>query len=72
MLGGRALNRSDIFDFGLELLEGCWHMYNATPTGISPEGTIPFPLKPVLIGECGSGKVMIPSMNHIPKFQEKN
>jgi len=41
MLGGRALNRSDIFDFGLQLLEGCWHMYNSTPTGISPEG---FPL----------------------------
>jgi len=38
MLGGRALNRSDIFEFGLELLEGCWHMYNVTPTGISPEG----------------------------------
>jgi mannosyl-oligosaccharide alpha-1,2-mannosidase len=39
MLGGAALERSDIFEFGLDILEGCWHTYNATPTGIGPEGT---------------------------------
>ena len=50
MLGARALNRTDIFDFGLELLEGCWHMYNSTPTGISPEGHPPSPpLQPLFI-----------------------
>jgi len=37
MLGGRALGRDDIFQFGLEVLEGCWHAYSVSPTGISPE-----------------------------------
>ena len=37
LLGGRALNRTDIFQFGLSILEGCWHAYNATPAGIAPE-----------------------------------
>jgi mannosyl-oligosaccharide alpha-1,2-mannosidase len=37
MLGGRALGRGDIFQFGLEIMEGCWHAYNTTPSGISPE-----------------------------------
>jgi hypothetical protein len=37
MLGGRALGREDIFQFGLDLMEGCWHAYNATPSGIAPE-----------------------------------
>lgn len=40
LLGARAVNRDDIFQFGLDLLEGCWHAYNVTPTGISPERTI--------------------------------
>jgi len=40
LLGSRALNRDDIFQFGLDVLEGCWHAYNATPTGIAPEGVI--------------------------------
>ena len=39
MLGARALQRDDIFQFGLDLLEGCWHAYNVTPTGISAERT---------------------------------
>jgi len=38
MLGGRALGREDIFTYGLEILEGCWRAYNATRTGIAPEG----------------------------------
>jgi hypothetical protein len=38
LLGGRALGREDIFTYGLEILEGCWRAYNATPTGIAPEG----------------------------------
>jgi len=38
LLGGRVLGRQDIFDYGLEVLEGCWHGYNATPAGIAPEG----------------------------------
>jgi hypothetical protein len=38
MLGGRALGRADVFTYGLEILEGCWRAYNATPTGIAPEG----------------------------------
>ena|SRR5579871_2769202 len=42
MLGGRALGREDIFQFGLDLLEGCWHTYTVTPTGISPERTASF------------------------------
>lgn len=37
LLGARMLKREDIFRFGLDLMEGCWHSYNATPTGISPE-----------------------------------
>ena len=37
LLGARALKRDDIFQFGLDILEGCWHSYNVTPTGISPE-----------------------------------
>jgi hypothetical protein len=32
-----VLERDDIFQFGLDTLEGCWHAYNVTPTGISPE-----------------------------------
>lgn len=40
LLGGRALNREDIFQFGLDILEGCWHAYDVTPTGISPERTL--------------------------------
>lgn len=39
MLGARVLKRDDIFQFGLDVLEGCWHSYNATPTGISAERT---------------------------------
>ena len=38
LLGAAALNRKDIFEFGIDILEGCWHSYNVTPTGISPEG----------------------------------
>jgi len=38
LLGGRVLGRQDIFEYGLEVLEGCWHAYNATPAGIAPEG----------------------------------
>jgi mannosyl-oligosaccharide alpha-1,2-mannosidase len=38
LLGGRALNREDIFTYGLDILEGCWRAYNATPAGIAPEG----------------------------------
>ena len=41
LLGARALERDDIFQFGLDILEGCWHTYNVTPTGIGPEGTLP-------------------------------
>jgi len=37
LLGARALDRKDIFQFGLDILEGCWHAYNVTPTGICPE-----------------------------------
>lgn len=39
MLGARALRRNDIFQFGLDILEGCWNSYNATPTGVSPESS---------------------------------
>ena len=39
MLGARVLKRNDIFQFGLDILEGCWHSYNVTPTGISAERT---------------------------------
>lgn len=41
MLGGRALSRPDIFQFGLDVLEGCWHAYNVTATGVGPERTTP-------------------------------
>ena len=51
MLGGRALNRSDIFQFGLDLLEGCWHLYNVSPTGISPEGLNPLQMPPPIPSE---------------------
>jgi len=37
MLGARAIGRNDIFKFGLDILEGCWHSYDASPTGIAPE-----------------------------------
>ncbi|KAI9800803.1 MAG: hypothetical protein M1825_003586 [Sarcosagium campestre] len=37
MLGGRYLGRADLIQFGVELLEGCHHMYAATPSGIGPE-----------------------------------
>lgn len=48
LLGGRALNREDIFQFGLDVLEGCWHTYKVTPNGISPERTL-FPGKTVFL-----------------------
>ena len=41
-MGGRALGRDDIFQFGLDVLEACWHAYNATPTGIAPESISSF------------------------------
>jgi hypothetical protein len=39
MLGARVLNRNDIFQLGLDILEGCWHTYNVTPVGVGPERT---------------------------------
>jgi hypothetical protein len=38
-----VLERDDIFQFGLDTLEGCWHAYNVTPMGISPECISPSP-----------------------------
>src|SRR5438046_5375020 len=62
MLGARALKRDDIFQFGLDILEGCWHSYNVTPTGISPERTS---MNGILTNpKYGNGKVTIRSMNH--------
>ena len=43
LLGSRALNRPDIFQFGLDIMDGCWHAYNATPTGIAPESVLFIP-----------------------------
>lgn len=37
MMGGRLLNRQDIFDIALELNEGCWNTYQSTTTLIGPE-----------------------------------
>ena len=37
LLGGKALNRDDIFQFGLNTVAGCHHAYNVTPAGIAPE-----------------------------------
>ncbi|KAI9839241.1 MAG: hypothetical protein M1819_003235 [Sarea resinae] len=37
ILGGRYLNRPDIFTFGLDLLEACHHTYESTATGVGPE-----------------------------------
>ncbi|RAH50276.1 glycoside hydrolase family 47 protein [Aspergillus brunneoviolaceus CBS 621.78] len=37
LLGGTVLDRSDLIDFGLELVNGCHDTYNSTLTGIGPE-----------------------------------
>ncbi|PGH04498.1 mannosyl-oligosaccharide alpha-1,2-mannosidase [Blastomyces parvus] len=38
ILGGQVLGRPDFINFGLDLVEGCYHSYNSTATGIGPEG----------------------------------
>jgi mannosyl-oligosaccharide alpha-1,2-mannosidase len=42
LLGGRVLKRDDIFQFGLDVLEGCWYSSNVTSVGIGPESTIQY------------------------------
>ncbi|KZF25448.1 glycoside hydrolase family 47 protein [Xylona heveae TC161] len=37
LLGGKYLDRKDIVELGLELLEGCHHTYTVTPTKVGPE-----------------------------------
>ncbi|KAI9799468.1 MAG: hypothetical protein M1833_003990 [Piccolia ochrophora] len=37
MLGARHLGRDDFFQFGLDLLDGCRHLYHSSPTSIGPE-----------------------------------
>jgi mannosyl-oligosaccharide alpha-1,2-mannosidase len=37
ILGGMTLNRRDLLDFGLELVQGCRNTYAATATHIGPE-----------------------------------
>ncbi|KAI5286366.1 maturation of Asn-linked oligosaccharides protein [Ascosphaera aggregata] len=37
ILGGQVLNRQDIIDYGLKLVQGCRATYAATTTGIGPE-----------------------------------
>jgi hypothetical protein len=53
LLGGRVLERDDIFEFGLQTMEGCWHAYNVTPTGISPESIALCPYPPRPSGRLG-------------------
>lgn len=37
LLGGTLLDRQDLIDFGLDLVNGCHETYNSTLTGIGPE-----------------------------------
>lgn len=37
LLGGTVLNRRDLIDFGLDLVDGCHNTYSETVTGIGPE-----------------------------------
>jgi mannosyl-oligosaccharide alpha-1,2-mannosidase len=37
LLGGTVLNRKDLIDFGLKLVDGCADTYHQTLTGIGPE-----------------------------------
>ncbi|KAK0543005.1 hypothetical protein OC846_006559 [Tilletia horrida] len=38
MLGGKALGNNEIFQWGLKLAKSYYHTYNATASGIGPEG----------------------------------
>ena len=35
------MQNETIVDFGLRLLEGCWHVYAVSPSGIGPESISP-------------------------------
>lgn len=37
ILGGRELERKEFIEFGLELVEGCYNIYNSSLTRIGPE-----------------------------------
>jgi len=39
LLGGTVLQNETVVEFGLRLLEGCWHVYAVSPSGIGPEST---------------------------------